>query len=59
MSKLERIIEFILALLNFLFHFKSIPDDETPNMANPYPSPVPPAVRSPETRTDPLFETIP
>ena len=63
MSKLKRIIEFILALLNFLFHFKSIPDDETPDMADPYPSPVPspvpPAVRSPETRTDPLFEIIP
>ena len=29
MSKFKRIIEFILALLNFLFHFKPSTDDKT------------------------------
>ena len=43
MSKFKRIIKFILALLNFLFHFKPVPDDETPDVAESYPSPVPPA----------------
>jgi len=55
MSKFKRIIEFILALLNFLFHFKPVPDDETPDIAESYPRPVPPA----SARADPLFETIP
>lgn len=31
MAKIKRIIEFILALLNFLFHFKPKPDEETPD----------------------------
>lgn len=55
MSKFKRIIEFILALLNFLFHFKPVPDDETPDVIEFYPSPV---LSSP-ARADPLFETIP
>ena len=55
MSKFKRIIEFILALLNFLFHFKPVPDDETPDIAESYPRPVPLA----SARADPLFETIP
>lgn len=55
MSKFKRIFQFILALLNFLFHFKSVPDEETPDMAESYPVPVP----HPEARTAPLFETIP
>ena len=40
MSKFKRIIEFILALLNFLFHFKPLPDDETPHVIESYPSPL-------------------
>ena len=55
MSKFKRIIEFILALLNFLFHFKSVPDDETPDVIESYPSPVP----SSPARADPLFDTFP
>ena len=43
MSKFKRIIEFILALLNFLFHFKSSTDDKTAIVTKTYPSPaVPP-----------------
>ncbi|KKB50940.1 hypothetical protein HMPREF1212_01667 [Parabacteroides sp. HGS0025] len=55
MTKLKKILQFILALLNFLFHFKPVPDDETPDIAEFYPRPVPPA----SARADPLFETIP
>ena len=55
MKKIRKVLEFILALLNFLFHFKPVPDDETPDVAESYPSPVPPA----SARADPLFETIP
>ena len=29
MAKIKKILEFILALLNFLFHFKPTPDEET------------------------------
>ena len=29
MAKIKKIIEFVLALLNFLFHFKPTPDEET------------------------------
>ena len=54
MTKLKKILQFILALLNFLFHFKPVPDDETPDIAESYPRPVPPA----SARADPLFETI-
>ena len=56
MSKFKRIIEFILALLNFLFHFKPMPDEEIPTVIAPFPKnslpPVPP-------RDRPLFEDIP
>ena len=55
MTKLKKILQFILALLSFLFHFKPVPDDETPDIAESYPRPVPPA----SARADPLFETIP
>lgn len=56
MSKFKRIIEFILALLNFLFHFKPSPDDaEKPEISRSYPRPVPAGPAG----ADPLFEAIP
>lgn len=27
MKKIRKVLEFILALLNFLFHFKPVPDE--------------------------------
>ncbi len=56
MSKLKRIIQFILALLNFLFHFKPSPDDtEEPETAGSYPRALPagPAGFEPLPETDP------
>lgn len=38
MKKIKQILSFILALLNFLFHFKPIPDDEN-SVINPPPLP--------------------
>lgn len=56
MSKFKRIIEFILALFNFLFHFKPSTDDKTAIVTETYPSPAAP----PGTERDhPVFETIP
>ena len=55
MTKLKKILQFILALLNFLFHFKPVPDDETPDIAESYPRPVPAGPAG----ADPLFEAIP
>lgn len=55
MSKIKRIIEFILALLNFLFHFKPTDDEETPLPVETYPRPVAPPGT---TRNEPLFEDI-
>ena len=55
MSKLKRIIQFILALLNFLFHFKHTSDDETPDIVET----VPPAAPPFEEGAVPLFEAIP
>lgn len=56
MSKFKRIIELILALLNFLFHFKPSTDDETTVVTEAYPYPADP----PGTKGNkPLFETIP
>ena len=55
MKKIKRILEFIIALLNFLFHFKPMPDEEIPTVIAPFPKdslpPVPP-------RDQPLFEDI-
>ena len=31
MQKIRKILEFILALLNFLFHFKPAPDENLPS----------------------------
>lgn len=56
MSKFKRIIEFLLALLNFLFHFKPTTDDKTATVTENYPgSAVPPGTE----RGQPVFETIP
>lgn len=56
MSKFKRIIQFILALLNFLFHFKSNDDEEAPLPVETYPrAAAPPGA----TRNEPLFEDIP
>ncbi len=56
MSKFKRIIEFILALLNFLFHFKPTPDNEAIATVETYPGPAAP----PGTERDnPLFAPIP
>lgn len=30
MKKIRKVLEFILALLNFLFHFKPVPDETPP-----------------------------
>lgn len=56
MAKIKKIIEFILALLNFLFHFKPTPDEETTASVENYPVPTLPPGKK---RTEPLFETIP
>lgn len=31
MKKIRKVLEFILALLNFLFHFKPVPDETPPS----------------------------
>lgn len=41
MSKIKKIIEFILALLNFLFHFKPTPDEENEKRPAPVFDPIP------------------
>lgn len=56
MAKIKKIIEFILALLNFLFHFKPTPDEETPAPVEIYPASVAPPGKE---RAEPVFETIP
>lgn len=56
MAKIKKIIEFILALLNFLFHFKPTPDEETPAPVEIYPASVAPPGKK---RAEPVFETIP
>lgn len=56
MSKFKRIIQFILALLNFLFHFKPSTDEETTIVAETDPHPAAPPDAE---RVHPVFETIP
>jgi hypothetical protein len=56
MAKIKKILEFILALLNFLFHFKPTPDEETIAPVENYPRPASPPGQE---RAEPLFETIP
>ena len=55
MSKVKKIIEFVIALLNFLFHFKPSPDEKNPVIVSPLPLPAPPDT---ETWNKPLFETV-
>lgn len=56
MSKLKKVLEFIFALLNFLFHFKTTADEELPDIMVPVPEGCLPNA---QTRDEPLFETIP
>lgn len=56
MEKIKKIIGFVLALLNFLFHFKPTPNDETLVSPETYPtSHQPPDPEGVEV----VFETIP
>ncbi len=55
MSKLKRILEFILALLNFLFHFKPSPDEEAIDVVETYPRPAAPPGKE---RDKPVFEPV-
>ena len=52
MQKIRKILEFILALLNFLFHFKPAPDEKPPVNTQTYPDP------DLQERDEPLFETV-
>lgn len=56
MSKVKNILRFIIALLNFLFHFKPSPDENSPDVNNPAPGAMPP---DSQARDKPLFEDIP
>ena len=55
MQKIRKILEFILALLNFLFHFKPVPDETSPIDPENFPRPAP---QDPTERDEPLFETV-
>lgn len=55
MQKIRRILEFVLALLNFLFHFKPAPDEKPPVNAETYPRPDP---QDSEEGDEPLFEAV-
>ena len=55
MQKIRKILEFILALLNFLFHFKPVPDETSPIDPETFPRPAP---QDPTERDEPLFETV-
>ena len=55
MQKIRKILEFVLALLNFLFHFKPAPDEKPPVNAETFPRPAP---QDPAERDEPLFETV-
>lgn len=56
MVKIRKIIEFVIALLNFLFHFKSTPDEERISPVEIYPIPAAPPGKE---RAVPVFEAIP
>ncbi len=56
MKKVKQILGFIIALLNFLFHFKPMPDEESPVIVTPFPKNSPPDLAS---RNQPLFEDLP
>lgn len=55
MKKIRKVLEFILALLNFLFHFKPVPDETPPISPESFPLP---DYQDLEKRNEPLFETI-
>lgn len=55
MSKFKKIIAFLLALLDFLFHLKEKPDEKVPDVMVPVPTALPP---DSEERDEPLFETV-
>lgn len=55
MTKVKRIIQFILALLNFLFHFKPVPDEEPPIDSETYPGA---SREDPKERDEAVFETV-
>ena len=46
MKKVKQILGFIIALLNFLFHFKPMPDEESPVIVTPFPKNSPPDLTS-------------
>ena len=56
MSKVKNILQFIIALLNFLFHFKQLPDEQNPDVNRPAPDPMQPDSKA---RDKPLSEDIP
>lgn len=55
MQKIRKILEFILALLNFLFHFKPVADETPPTGSETFPRPAP---QNSAERDEPLFETV-
>ena len=54
MKKIRKVLEFILALLNFLFHFKPVPDETPPISPESFPLP---DYQDLEKRNEPLFES--
>ena len=52
---IRKVLEFILALLNFLFHFKPVPDETPPISPESFPLP---DYQDLEKRNEPLFETV-
>lgn len=54
MHKLKKIIEFILALLSFLFTFKH-KEDDVPAVVATFPKALPP---HPQARDEPVFEAV-
>lgn len=55
MKKIRKVLEFILALLNLLFHFKPVPDETPPISPESFPLP---DYQDLEKRNEPLFETV-
>ncbi|MBP3518952.1 MAG: hypothetical protein J6K31_11250 [Parabacteroides sp.] len=55
MKKIRKILEFILALLNFLFHFKPTPDETSPIDPETVHRPDP---QDPTERAPVLFEAV-
>ncbi|UBD62651.1 hypothetical protein [Parabacteroides merdae] len=55
MKKIRKVLEFILALLNFLLHFKPVPDETPPISPESFPLP---DYQDLEKRNEPLFETV-